>query len=117
MTFNSEWIGCKGTFINENRDHCAVALRGNETLHCVVDGSTRAFQSGKLASTFVKDLADRFVVQPIINSAEDIKSLLKELSESLETSYSAGRFSFLILLDLGDGFAATLHAGDCRIRN
>lgn len=115
MVFDGKWITRKGTFTDDNRDYCAVALRSSGALYCVVDGSTQAFQSGELAEIFVKELADRFVAQPAIDNVEDIKYLLRELSESLKTSYPASRLSFLILLDLGGGSVTALYAGDCRL--
>lgn len=115
MAFKSEWITHKGALTDDNRDYCGIALRGSEELYIVVDGSTRDHQSGALAEKFVRALADQFVADPAISSAENILSILNELTESLKTSYPAGRLSFLILFYSGGNSVTVLHAGDCRL--
>ena len=114
MPFDYEWITCKGTITDDNRDYCSIALRGNEALYCIVDGSSQSQQSGALAHDFAKELADRFVAQPKINCAQSVLSVMGELADSFKTSYPAGRLSFLILLDSGGGAVTTIHIGDCR---
>lgn len=115
MAFKSEWITQKGALTDDNRDYCGIALRGSEVLCIVVDGSTRDHQSGVLAEKFVRALADQFVADPAISSAENILPILNELTESLKTLYPAGRLSFLILFYSGGNSVTALHAGDCRL--
>lgn len=115
MAFDCEWITRKGTITEDNRDYCAIAVRGTDRLYCVVDGSSQSAQSGALADEFVRVLADRFVAQPEINSAQEIISVLGELSEHFKILYPAGRLSFLILLYHGASEITAIHAGDCRL--
>lgn len=115
MIFRAQWLTSKGTITDDNRDYCAVALRGSEALYVVVDGSTQGDQSGALAETFVRALADRFIAEPLLGSADDILGFLAALCEDFKALYPAGRLSFLIVLDLGGSSVYALHAGDCRL--
>lgn len=113
MVFDAQWLTHKGTITDDNRDYCAIALRGGEALYVVADGSTKGDQSGALANKFVKALADRFIAEPLLGSTDDVLAFLAELSEEFKTTYSAGRLSFLVLLDLGSSSVYALHSGDC----
>ena len=115
MRFNAEWITHKGTLTDDNRDYCSIALRRDAALYVVTDGSTKSNQSGTLASEFVRMLADRFIAEPFLSSADDVAAYLREVSEYFKTIYPAGRLSFCILLDVGGGSVFALHAGDCRL--
>lgn len=115
MAFNAEWITHKGTITDDNRDHCAIALRGPEALYVVADGSTKGDQSGDLAKEFVRKLADRFITEPYLSTVEEVTSFFDEMSKCYRISYPAGRLSFLVLLDLGDSSIVVIHAGDCRL--
>lgn len=115
MPFNAEWITHKGTLTDDNRDYCAIALRKNNALYVVVDGSTKSDQSSALASTFARTLADRFKSEPGLDGPNEIAKYLHDLSAHFKALHPAGRLSFLILFDFSGTSVFTLHAGDCRL--
>lgn len=115
MTWAAEWITQKGNITQDNRDHCGVAQRDNAALFVIADGSSQSAQSGELASVFVQSLADRFLSQPYLASAEQVAAFINEFLLGLNGRYTAARLSFLVLLDFSGSEVFTLHAGDCRL--
>jgi serine/threonine protein phosphatase PrpC len=116
MFFNAQWLTHKGSLTDDNRDHCAIALRDDAALYLVVDGSSQSTQSGELARVFIQKLADRFLAPPFLTNAQQVVLAINELSANLKGLYPAGRLSFLALLNLGYDEIYLLHVGDCRIR-
>lgn len=115
MAWAAEWMTQKGDLTEDNRDYCGVAQRDNTALFVIADGSSQSAQSGELAAVFVRNLADRFLSQPYLASAEQVAVCINEFLFSLNGKYAAGRLSFLVLLDFGGSEVFTLHAGDCRL--
>lgn len=115
MAWMAEWITQKGNLTEDNRDYCGIAQRDNAELCVIADGSSQSSQSGELAAVFVQSLADRFLSQPYLASADQVAAFINEFLLGLNGKYAAGRLSFLILLDFGGSEVFTLHAGDCRL--
>lgn len=115
MAWAAEWMTQKGDLTEDNRDYCGAAQRDNTALFVIADGSSQSAQSGELAAVFVQSLADRFLSQPYLASAEQVAAFINEFLLGLNGKYAAGRLSFLVLLDFGGSEVFTLHAGDCRL--
>lgn len=115
MGFSAKWVTQQGMQTHDNRDFCAIALRGQKALYTVVDGSSKGTQSGVLAREYSKALANQFVAEPGLDTALEICVFINKLSSELKMTYPEGRLSFLILLDSGNSLLQAIHAGDCRL--
>lgn len=115
MAYSARWITQKGRLMQDNRDFCAIALRGDTAMYIVVDGSTKGSQSGVLASEYSKALADQFATDKRFNTADQVPALINTLSDKFKTTYPESRLSFLVLLDSGNSSLQAIHAGDCRL--
>lgn len=113
MAYDFAWRTQAGRRTVENRDCAGVGLRGEEALCIVLDGSTRARDSGLLARDIATGLIDWFVERGQPVTAEAIEGRLRELHQMLSSRWRRASASYgLIHLD-ARGSGVAMQAGDC----
>lgn len=112
MAIEVSWYSQIGTHTGDNRDCGGIGIRADEALCLVLDGSTTAPDSGKLARQIIRDMVDWYVASDEAMTAESLTVKLKELHGKLSRQYPRSSASYVIA-QIKDDALLVMHAGDC----
>lgn len=113
MTLELTWRTRAGGRTADNRDFAGIGLRDGQALCIVLDGSTRAAQSGELVRALARGVIDGFMQAEGEETAERLTDRLRRLHGDLARRWPRARASYIIA-HVGSDLAVTvLHLGDC----
>ncbi|OWK24661.1 hypothetical protein AJ87_20050 [Rhizobium yanglingense] len=112
MPFAIQWNSHQGTRTDDNRDHAAIAIRGDSVLVLVLDGSTTGPASGAFAREIAGRMLDWFMNGAAV-TAESLTGQLRATHAALAENFKGDSASYVILYAEPERPVFVSHAGDC----